>query len=1102
MADPRLPPKCAGRFVLERLLGTGAFGTVCLARQIELDRPVALKLVRTQGVPTAQDKDRLLVEARITSRLEHPNIVRVFDCDIEEDVAWIAYEYLEGETLAQMAARGPLPPAQAVDMAMQIARALEAAHARDVLHRDIKPANVLKLGDGTCKVIDFGIAKCAGPQAIETAAGLIFGTVEYMAPEYIQGRPYAPSCDLYSLAVSLFELLTGRRPFEASRPLDVLQLHLESPPPHPGALVGTVSASLDRFVTRALSKDPQERHSTAREFLEHLEIVRQPVVAPAGSGPARPAGAGERGRTARVTRPALQARRTVPGTQQVSSTASPPGRVVALVGAAAVLTMIVGAGVVVQRAPPASSPSASPAAAAGTLPFRFPAGGRRLEVMLEAAATSGSYLRLRDIGRSSVTTLSCDSSRVVTFERLLSSTSYELALVPSGTGPATRSTTVSTPERLEVFNVGCYPSAREVLVDFDFESRWAFDVELVAVATSRKALSIPCDPDRRFFRHRFQGLSPDTEYTLRVLPRKGWGGLKGLAFKTETAAQGSAVRQRLNEARSFPLGLLVDGLMARPDPQMEEPLAEAVEKGEFEALEAADALPELIFCLRSPRLAEAVLKKVGTRLGRLDWDRRAYLVAAASMARHRQALDLARTELAELVRSGVALKEATFYRVAQGLAATREPRAFRWIQTLMENQPRPGQVLHWMLRCDRIEGAAVCRRWAGGADGALREVGLVGLGILGDPRDVPLLETASRTAGDRSTRQAALQALRLHGSGAARAAATQFARDNLSNPDAIWTAAMLEERRLPAWIRRNSSMLTDDSLSVLTSTSAELVLAREVSALAQGTLGTGDPESLRFLRSRLESLEPRVQRASVWALGRLGDRSSGPAIARRFLESDPGPTTVAAVWAAGQLRERSAVGGLRSLIEKGHRSGDREGQMGAALAAWALARIGLDGTDRALLERIARSSGASDLVRRFAKLALGSDPASREGEVELFVFPFLPAVATGIETWPEEIIEVSARGAWTLSGAARPPAELTEILPLREATALSLLAQIGEANIPVSDAPRLMTTRQFPLRDGRFEVIVSPFYQSLPIVRCQDPGEAGGFAMVRVRRQP
>jgi hypothetical protein len=270
-----------GRYEVESEIGRGAMGVVSLAHDPRLDRRVAVKTFQVPDGLTEPQRDeyqeRFLREARAAASLTHPGIVTVYDVDWDGDAGspFIAMEYVPGETLKQrLDARGKLDPDDAFELVDALASALGAAHESGIVHRDVKPANVLlRETDGTVKIADFGVARCSTSEL--TRSGTALGSPAYMSPEQIRGKAVDARSDLFSLAVILYEALSGRRPFEADD-LSALAYAIvhETPIPITRHVKG-LPAGLDAFLTRALAKDPAERFADADAFRRELQAARR-----------------------------------------------------------------------------------------------------------------------------------------------------------------------------------------------------------------------------------------------------------------------------------------------------------------------------------------------------------------------------------------------------------------------------------------------------------------------------------------------------------------------------------------------------------------------------------------------------------------------------------------------------------------------------------------------------------------------------------------------------------------------------------------------------------------------------------------------------------
>ena len=258
-----------GRFRIERAIGDGAMATVWRAIDTASGEPVAIKVLRSEEADL-EDIQRLAQEAEILQRLNHPCIVRVVGRGVtREGAPFVVMEWVDGIDLRTKLDRtSRLPPADVRDIIGQVCSALADAHEHGVVHRDVKPENVLLVAPEhvAVKVVDFGMAKVLTPDAAQlTIDNKIFGTPQYMSPERARGKPVGAASDVYGVAVMTYEMLTGRRPFDAPSPVVVLTQHLKSPPPP----MSGVDAELERTVLMGLAKNPAER-PTAREFARLL----------------------------------------------------------------------------------------------------------------------------------------------------------------------------------------------------------------------------------------------------------------------------------------------------------------------------------------------------------------------------------------------------------------------------------------------------------------------------------------------------------------------------------------------------------------------------------------------------------------------------------------------------------------------------------------------------------------------------------------------------------------------------------------------------------------------------------------------------------------
>jgi hypothetical protein len=271
-----------GPYRIDRVLGTGGMGIVYLAEDTRLGRPVALKALPDQATDDDTRRARLRREARAAASLVHPGIATVYSLDEIDGRVFIAAEYLAGGTLRDELANGPLPIARALDTAIALADALDAAHRQGVVHRDVKPENVMRDAAGATRIVDFGLARVAdatGRAAAPTLGDAAFGTPAYMAPEQIRAEPTDARTDIFAAGVVLFELVTGRTPFSGADAAATMASILERDPIRlrdvaPAALPAPVVDALDRLVSACLQKAPADRLSSAAELADGLRRVR------------------------------------------------------------------------------------------------------------------------------------------------------------------------------------------------------------------------------------------------------------------------------------------------------------------------------------------------------------------------------------------------------------------------------------------------------------------------------------------------------------------------------------------------------------------------------------------------------------------------------------------------------------------------------------------------------------------------------------------------------------------------------------------------------------------------------------------------------------
>ena len=273
-----------GRYRLIELLGQGGMATVYRARDSQLERDVAVKLLRPEYGRDPDFFARFRQEAQSAASLNHPSVVAVYDYGTDEAGPYIVMELVDGEDLASIIRRsGPLPPRQAARLAAEIGRAIAAAHDNGLIHRDIKPGNVLVTREGRAKVTDFGIARALA-EAQFTLPGTTIGSVHYFSPEQARGEPAGPESDIYSLGIVLYELITGRRPWEGDSAASIATARLTGPVPSPSAVRSGIPPVLEAIDRKALAQRPEDRFANAMAMVEALErfIAEDRAAAAAG----------------------------------------------------------------------------------------------------------------------------------------------------------------------------------------------------------------------------------------------------------------------------------------------------------------------------------------------------------------------------------------------------------------------------------------------------------------------------------------------------------------------------------------------------------------------------------------------------------------------------------------------------------------------------------------------------------------------------------------------------------------------------------------------------------------------------------------------------
>ncbi len=260
-----------------RELGRGGMGVVYKARQVSLQRVVALKMILSGAHARTRDLERFRGEAQAVAQLHHPNIVEIYEFGEHHDLPYYSLEFVEGGSLARKIRGKPLPPPEAARIAEELARAIQYCHQHGILHRDLKPSNILLSADGVPKIGDFGLAKQLDSDPGLTKSGMVMGTPSYMAPEQTQGRSrdVGPHTDIYALGTILYEMLAGRPPFKGDSVLETMEQVGSQEPPSPSRFQSKVPRDLETICLKAMAKEPCQRYRSALAMAQDLERFQQ-----------------------------------------------------------------------------------------------------------------------------------------------------------------------------------------------------------------------------------------------------------------------------------------------------------------------------------------------------------------------------------------------------------------------------------------------------------------------------------------------------------------------------------------------------------------------------------------------------------------------------------------------------------------------------------------------------------------------------------------------------------------------------------------------------------------------------------------------------------
>src|ERR1700735_1202945 len=279
-----------GPYEIVAPLGAGGMGEVYRARDTRLGRDVAVKVLPASFAKDAERLRRFEQEARAAGALNHPNILAIYDMGVQDGAPYLVTELLEGETLRDRLRDAALPVRKALDVAVQTVRGVAAAHDRGIIHRDLQPANIFLTNDGRVKILGFGLAKLIQPEALvgigetqsptetadpvtQTGAGVVLGTVGYMSPEQVRGKPADARSDIFSLGAILYEMLAGSRAFPGDSSVEIMNAILKEDPRELAASNRNISPALERVIRRCLEKNPEERFQSASDLAFAIDAL-------------------------------------------------------------------------------------------------------------------------------------------------------------------------------------------------------------------------------------------------------------------------------------------------------------------------------------------------------------------------------------------------------------------------------------------------------------------------------------------------------------------------------------------------------------------------------------------------------------------------------------------------------------------------------------------------------------------------------------------------------------------------------------------------------------------------------------------------------------
>ena len=962
-----IPIKLATQFRPQRILGEGAHSVVWLAEQVALHRPVALKLLKLELRPSDDQRGRFLDEAKITASLSHPNIVVIYDHGVEEDVPWIAYEYIPGLSLMARISEGPLSWREAVEAAAQISAALAQAHACGVIHRDVKPGNVIQAAPGWYKLGDFGLSRwTSGP--VRTQTGAVVGTPAYLAPEVIRGFVASPASDVYALGAVFFEMVTGKRPFGHTAEASVLGHHLRTPPPLPSDRVPGLPAEVDEVVRVAMAKSPEERYAGAAKMQAALtsllrveSIVSQrprPRGAAALNGPGHPPsrlGSNVPASAVRVITPGPSVRRPKktadpavdpkgvrqPRRGQGSAVSSIltalQTRPVFVAGVLAIAIALIVSAVWVTGPHSAVAPDPSKSQASTPLPgltllstVPLPPVSARVQYSLQSAPSSAQFLEARASGQVASRASLNSANGTVVFFGLSPGKTYEMGL--SGAPPAGR---LSMPRPLAVWSDFMVEDTVAWLSAWSLEPL-SLDVRVTRVADGKEVF-VSRDTGSHRIHHVLRGLTPATRYFVRLRPldptlfipvRSGeWW------FETENRVY---ARWHRTEVSSLFAPRLRDSTPATPPKSFSQ---------------VDDSVSLMIKGLNDPRVL-------------VDDYSRLMLENLSSHGRDPREVPA----LIHLLNTNSNPRDLLV--VADCLAWTHDPRGFEPItaQSARDRFPLASMVQEsyssWLVACDPARARTHFRAVADKpkAFAMLDRLALASaMGVLGAPE---LIGASVKLALDDPARMgvAAAKGLSAIGGEEARRALCRLLDPacSIAMPETVLTAL------LSAWGKIGQPK---DVTAILGHGRSDRVQVRVRVAEALGQIG--GPSAVRALLTLLGDPDPVVRRTAAFGLGQQKAREAVGALVARL--GDAAGSAGRVPRALGQIGDPRVAARLLDLVQREPAAGDVAGRLDRAESLWALGRLRVSAA-RSVLERALSRGSLYERFRAAEALGLLGDP--------------------------------------------------------------------------------------------------------------------------------